>query len=101
MASAARSDRLPTMSEWWYVPAVSRSSRRSSGCDGVAHRADDRGGDGGRTGGEEDRGDQSRRGQGDEEGHDRAVRGELQAEGGRDEEEADQKQRVVAMAEGV
>src|SRR3989304_404090 len=36
MASAARSDRLPTMSEWWYVPAVSRSSRRSSGCDGVA-----------------------------------------------------------------
>ena len=36
MASAARSARLPTISEWWYVPGVSTSSRRSSGCDGFA-----------------------------------------------------------------
>ena len=36
MASAARSARLPTISEWWYVPGVSISSRRSSGWDGLA-----------------------------------------------------------------
>ena len=34
--SAARSARLPTISEWWYVPGVSTSSRRSSGWDGFA-----------------------------------------------------------------
>ena len=36
MASAARSARLPTISEWWYVPGVSTSRRRSSGWDGLA-----------------------------------------------------------------
>ena len=36
IASAARSARLPTISEWWYVPGVSTSRRRSSGCDGFA-----------------------------------------------------------------
>ena len=36
MASAARSARLPTISEWWYVPGVSTSRRRSSGWDGFA-----------------------------------------------------------------
>ena len=36
MASAARSARFPTISEWWYVPGVSTSRRRSSGCDGFA-----------------------------------------------------------------
>ena len=36
MDSAARSARLPTISEWWYVPGVSTRSRRRSGWDGFA-----------------------------------------------------------------
>ena len=35
-ASAARSARLPTISEWWYVPGASISRRRRSGWDGLA-----------------------------------------------------------------
>ena len=36
IVSAARSARLPTISEWWYVPGVSTSRRRRSVCDGFA-----------------------------------------------------------------